>query len=98
MLDMERIQSINPERIAWCCADHGITPGELASELGIAAASMEHLMAGQDSITFNQLRKIAEYFGRGMLFFLEAGPVDETKVHTVPLPIVSLSCPPSSKD
>ena len=34
---MERIQSINPERIAWCCADLGITPSELASALGIAA-------------------------------------------------------------
>ncbi len=79
---MERIQSINPERIAWCCADHGMTPGELASEVGIAAASIERVMAGEDGITFNQLRKISEYFGRGILFFLEAGPVDEAEVHT----------------
>jgi Zn-dependent peptidase ImmA (M78 family)/transcriptional regulator with XRE-family HTH domain len=79
---MERIQSINPERIAWCCADHGITPNDLASELGIAATSIERVMAGQDGITFNQLRKIAEYFGRGVLFFLEQGPVDEALVHT----------------
>ena len=74
---MERIQSINPERIAWCCADHGITPSDLASELGIAATSIERVMAGQDGITFNQLRKVADYFGRGVLFFLEQGPVDE---------------------
>ncbi|TRW90248.1 helix-turn-helix domain-containing protein [Candidatus Methylobacter oryzae] len=79
---MERIQSINPERIAWCCADHGITPGDLASELNIARASIERVMAGEDGITFNQLRKIAEYFGRGVLFFLEPGPVNETQVHT----------------
>jgi Zn-dependent peptidase ImmA (M78 family)/transcriptional regulator with XRE-family HTH domain len=79
---MERIQFINPERIAWCCADHGITPNDLASELGIAATSIERVMAGQDGITFNQLRKIAEYFGRGVLFFLEQGPVDEALVHT----------------
>ena len=39
-------------------------------------------MKGGDGITFNQLRKIAEYFGRGVLFFLEAGPVDEAQVHT----------------
>jgi Zn-dependent peptidase ImmA (M78 family) len=79
---MERIQSINPDRIAWCCADYGITSGELASELDIASASIERVMSGKDGLTFKQLRKIAEYFGRGALFFLEAGPVDETQVHT----------------
>lgn len=79
---MERIQSINPNRIAWCCADHGLTPGALAAELDIAAASIERVMAGEDGLTFNQLRKLAEYFGRGVLFFLEADPVDEAQAHT----------------
>jgi Zn-dependent peptidase ImmA (M78 family)/plasmid maintenance system antidote protein VapI len=82
MTIMERIQSINHERIAWCCADYGITSDELAYELGIAASSMEHVMAGEDGMTFNQLRKVAEYFGRGVLFFLESGPVDVSQVHT----------------
>lgn len=79
---MERIQSINPDRIAWCCADIGITPGELAAEAGISAATMEHVMAGKDGMTFNQLRKVADHFGRGVLFFLDEGPVDEAKVHS----------------
>lgn len=79
---MEHIQSINPDRIAWCCADHGIAPSDLASELGIAAASIERVMSGQDSLTFNQLSKIAGYFGRGVLFFLEGEPVDAAQVHT----------------
>lgn len=79
---MERIQSINPKRIEWCCADHGITPGDLAAEAGISAASIARVMAGQDGMTFNQLRKVADYFGRGVLFFLEDGPVDEAQVHT----------------
>ena len=82
MTRMERIQSINPDRIAWCCADLGITPGELAAETGIAAATMEHVMAGKDGMTFNQLRKIADHFGRGVLFFLEEGAVDEAQVHS----------------
>jgi Zn-dependent peptidase ImmA (M78 family) len=59
-----------------------MTPGELASELGIAASSMERVMSRQDGMTFNQLRRVAEYFGRGVLFFLEDGPVDEAKAHT----------------
>ena len=79
---MERIQSINPKRIAWCCADHGITLSDLAAEVGIATTSLERVMADEDGITFNQLGKIAEYFGRGVLFFVEAGPVDEAQVHT----------------
>ena len=79
---MERIDSINPERIAWCCADRGVTPSDLAMELGIPAASMDRVMDGESGITFNQLRKIAEYLGRGVLFFLEPGPVDEAQIHT----------------
>ena len=79
---MERIQSINPERIAWCCDDYGITLGDLAFELNIAASSIERVMAGEDGITFSQLNKIAEYFGRGVLFFLETRPVDVVRVHT----------------
>ena len=79
---MEHIQSINPERIAWCCADYGITPGDLALEIDIAASSIERVMAREDGLTFNQLRKVADYFGRGVLFFLEAGPVDVAAVHT----------------
>lgn len=80
---MERIQSINQERIAWCCADLGITPDLLAAETGISVSTMEHVMAGKDGMTFNQLRKVADHFGRGTLFFLEEGPVDEAQVHSL---------------
>ncbi|MDP2760644.1 MAG: ImmA/IrrE family metallo-endopeptidase [Sideroxyarcus sp.] len=79
---MERIQSINPDRIAWCCADLGITSDQLAAETGIAAVTMEHVMTGKDGMTFNQLRKVADHFGRGVLFFLEEGPVDDAQVHS----------------
>ncbi|UAW64084.1 ImmA/IrrE family metallo-endopeptidase [Mycoavidus sp. HKI] len=79
---MELIQSINSERIIWCCADHGTTPGELASAVGILPATMERVLAGEHGLTFPQLSKVASFFGRGALFFLEPGPVDETQVHT----------------
>jgi Zn-dependent peptidase ImmA (M78 family)/plasmid maintenance system antidote protein VapI len=59
-----------------------MTPGELASVLDIALSSIERVMAGEDGMTFNQLRKVADYFGRGVLFFLEDGPVDAAQVHT----------------
>lgn len=79
---MERIESINPQRLAWCCADRGITLEQCTLELGIAAANVEKVMAGEPGLTFNQLRKIADYFGRGVLFFLDPGPVDAAQVHT----------------
>lgn len=79
---MERIQSINPQRIQWCCTDHGITPSMLAAEVGIKPERMDKLMAREDGITFNQLDSLAKYFGRGALFFLEPTPVDEAKLRT----------------
>jgi len=79
---MDRIDSINPERIAWCCADRGVTPGDLAMTLDMPATSMERVIAGEGGMTFHQLRKMAEHLGRGVLFFLESGPVDEAQIHT----------------
>lgn len=80
---MERIQSINPERIAWCCAERGIIADQLAADVGIGTATMKQVMAYEEGLTFNQLSKIADYFGRGVLFFLEAEPVDGEQVHTL---------------
>lgn len=79
---MERLNDINADRIEWCCADYGITPGELAAEVGISDASMDKVLKGTAGLTFNQLSHIAEFFGRGVLFFLEAGPIDDG-VHTL---------------
>jgi Zn-dependent peptidase ImmA (M78 family) len=79
---MERIQWINPERLAWCCADRGVTLEECVAEVGIAKANLDKVMAGEPGLTFNQLRKLAEFFGRGVLFFLEPGPVEEAQMHT----------------
>jgi Zn-dependent peptidase ImmA (M78 family) len=76
---MERIQ-INLKRIDWCCADYGITRSELASEVKVAPSSIES--AGEKGITFKQLQDIANYFGRGVLFFLETEAIDDTRVHT----------------
>lgn len=79
---MERIQLINPERIRWCCEDGRITPEELASGVGIAQSTLEKVMEGESGLTFNQLRKLAEYFSRGVLFFLEAAPVRESRMRS----------------
>jgi len=79
---MERIQAINRERIRWCCAERGLTPEEVAASVGIAESSFKKFMAGEEGLSFNQLTKIADYFGRGVLFFLESGPVTEELAYT----------------
>lgn len=79
---MERIQSINPDRIRWCCNDNGITTDELAPAVGMAHSTLEKVMDAGGGLTFNQLRKLATYFGRGVLFFLESTPVRPTQVRT----------------
>jgi len=45
---MDRIQSINPQRITWCCADHGITPSQLASEASVPPASIQRVIDGEN--------------------------------------------------
>lgn len=79
---LDRIKSINPERILWCCDDQGVTPSELADTLSIAQSSFTGMMKGDGGITFNQLSKIAKYFNRGVLFFLEQGLVNAELVYT----------------
>lgn len=79
---MERIQGINPTRIEWCCQQHGTMPQDLAQTLGISQTVFQNMMDGKDGLTFLQLRHMANYFGRGVLFFLEPEPVDEQQMHT----------------
>ncbi|MES2771234.1 MAG: XRE family transcriptional regulator [Pseudomonadota bacterium] len=79
---MERIAGINSGRFLWCCADQGVSVEECAYANGIAMTNFDKLLAGKPSLTFNQLKKIAEYFGRGVLFFLEQTPVNDAAVHS----------------
>ena len=79
---MERIMGINPDRFLWCCADQGVSVDECASTTDIAMANFEKLLAGEPSLTFNQLKKVAEFFGRGVLFFLEQTPINEAAIRS----------------
>ena len=80
---MDRIESINRDRIRWCANEHGVSLDDLAIEAGVPSKALANLMDDGTGLTFAQLRKLADYFGRGVLFFLDEGPVDEERVHTV---------------
>ncbi len=79
---MDKVRTVNHQRIAWCCEEQGLSVELLAEQLKIAHGTIEKAMAGEDALSVNQLRKIAGHFNRGMLFFLEPGPVDAEHVYT----------------
>ena len=80
---MDRIESFNRDRIRWCADERGVSIDQVAAESGVPAKALTRLMAEGTGLTFAQLRALADYFGRGVLFFLDQGPVDEERVHTV---------------
>ena len=80
---MERITTINRDRIRWCADERSVSIEDVAAESGVPAKTLAKLMDDGTGLTFPQLRKLADYFGRGALFFLDPGPVDEERVHTV---------------
>ncbi|MEW8031903.1 MAG: ImmA/IrrE family metallo-endopeptidase [Candidatus Thiodiazotropha endolucinida] len=94
---MEKVETINPQRIAWCCDEQGITIEQLAVDVGIAPTTLLQLMDGDKSLSINQLRLIARYFNRGMLFFLEQDPVNEGKVHSPQFRTISNQKPEISR-
>lgn len=79
---MERIEFTNLSRILWCCQDAGITPYELGREAGVSDSAIRNLIENGEGLTFNQIKAIAEYFGRGILFFLEESEIEPNRVHT----------------
>jgi Zn-dependent peptidase ImmA (M78 family)/transcriptional regulator with XRE-family HTH domain len=80
---MEKIKGVNPSRILWCCDDLGVSVEELAHETGIALTTLEKGLEGNDVLSVKQLQKLASYFNRGLLFFLEEEAVSEGRVHSV---------------
>lgn len=80
---MDKLANLNPSRINWCCAERGISIEQLAEETAIAPATLARAMAGEPVLSVRQLRKIADHFQRGLLFFLAPEPVNEARVHSV---------------
>lgn len=80
---MEKVTHINMERVRWCCEQHGMTFTDLAGELDIADATLEQAANGKPVLSIKQLQKIAHFFNRGLLFFLESEPVNEASFRSV---------------
>ncbi|MHC4877397.1 MAG: ImmA/IrrE family metallo-endopeptidase [Planctomycetota bacterium] len=82
MPTINRIPSINRDRIDWCCKECGITADELADEVGLLSNRLERDSLQKDGLTYNQLKKVADFFQRGVLFFLETEPLKDEGIRS----------------
>jgi len=79
---MATIKSVNADRIRWCMADRNISTEELADEIGVKHEKINSILKGEAAPSLTQLKNIAKYFNRGLLFFVAEGEVNETKLRT----------------
>ncbi len=77
MSSREVITCLNPERIQWCCDQVHIDLRRLSDATKIPEEKL-----GRATLTENQLRKVAEYFGHSIFFFAEAGSPDKNVIHS----------------
>jgi len=78
---MEKI-ALNPNRLQWCMDTSEVDIASLSTHVSIAMATLEQAMASQEVLSVNQLEKLANYFKRSLLFFLEPSEVQEQKIYS----------------
>ena len=78
---MEKI-AINPNRLQWCMNTVEVDLDGLSLEVHIAKQTLEQVMENQKALSVNQLEKIANYFKRSLLFFLDPNKASEDKIYS----------------
>lgn len=78
---MEKI-AINPNRLKWSMNTAQIDIEYLSAEIHIAKPTLELVMDNKAVLSVVQLTKIARYFKRSLLFFLDPSDVQEDKIYT----------------
>ena len=79
---MEKI-AINPSRLEWCLNAVQIDINQLSTELKIAQKTLDQAMESKEAFSVNQLEKIANYFKRKLLFFLESETPQEEEIYSL---------------
>ncbi|TXL03611.1 peptidase [Methylococcaceae bacterium CS2] len=79
---MEKI-AINPSRLEWCLNAVQIDINHLSADLKISQKTLEQAMESKEVFSVNQLEKIANYFKRNMLFFLESEAPKEEEIYSL---------------
>lgn len=78
---MEKI-AINPNRLQWCMNTIGVDIDRLSLEIHIAKQTLEQVMENQAALSVNQLEKIANYFKRSLLFFLDPNEANDEIIYS----------------
>ncbi len=79
---MDRLGPINFQRLRWCSDDFGVSPEDVGERIHVPPDRWNPVLKGDEGLTFAQLRSMANFFGRGVLFFLESGAVNASQVRT----------------
>lgn len=79
---MEIIRNINPVRLAWCCREYRLDGDTLGHFLKINPETIHRVLNGEGGFTLNQLKKVAGFFNRGLLFFLDPHDVNERLLYS----------------
>ena len=79
---MEKIQ-INPSRLQWCCNTLDIDIDYLSKHIRIAKQTLELAMQNQAVLSVTQLTKIANFFKRNLLFFIDPSEIQEDKIYSI---------------
>lgn len=79
---MAIIKSANIDRIIWCIGDRNITAEDLAAEIKMHEEKLHAVLRGEADLSLTQLKKIAKFFNRGLLFFIAESEVNETELRT----------------
>ncbi len=74
--------AINPNRLQWCMNTIEVDLDGLSLEVHIAKQTLEQVMENQEALSVNQLEKIANYFKRSLLFFLDPNEASEERIYS----------------
>jgi len=89
---MEKIQ-INPNRLQWCCDTLGIDIDSLSKDISISHQTLEQAMKSQAVLSVKQLEKIANFFKRSLLFFIDPSKIQEEKIYSVQFRTINNQAP-----
>jgi len=81
--------AVNPRRLQWCCDENDTDLAELAAGAGIAVKTLEKAQNAEAVLSFRQLTKIAEFFNRTRLFFVEESDARPDKVYAPQFRVVN---------
>lgn len=79
---MERLKAFNPSRLRWCMNDASISSSDLSSRISISESVINKALHGEAGLTFVQIQKLGQFFGRTPLFYLQPGPVEQVEIST----------------